>query len=91
MQRKRLSIDAPADDGATQAYEISPQRLVHRDSRWQLDAWCHDHGSPMRWCIDAIVGARALDAPALDMGGGDGDTMPGDLTPLNSHADPDLQ
>jgi predicted DNA-binding transcriptional regulator YafY len=41
--------------------EVSPQRLVHHRNTWYLDAWCHGREKLLRFALDAVEDADALD------------------------------
>ncbi len=47
--------------------EVSPQRLVHHRNTWYLDAWCHGREKLLRFALDAVQSAQALEAPSKDM------------------------
>jgi predicted DNA-binding transcriptional regulator YafY len=40
--------------------EVSPQRLVHYNDNWYLDAWCHLRGDLRSFSVDAIRKADVL-------------------------------
>ena len=54
--------------GETMEREVSPQRLVHYRYNWYLDAHCHLRADIRSFAVDAIRGARLLDARALEIG-----------------------
>ena len=67
-QRRRLHIRYYGRGTDTESErEVSPQRLVHYRDNWYLDAWCHLREDLRTFALDAIRGARVLDAPARDM------------------------
>ncbi|MGA1318533.1 MAG: helix-turn-helix transcriptional regulator [Rubrivivax sp.] len=47
--------------------EVSPQRLVHYRGTWYLDAWCHRKEQLLRFALDAVDAAQALDLRARDI------------------------
>lgn len=47
--------------------EVSPQRLVHYRGTWYLDAWCHRKEQLLRFALDAVETAQALDLRARDI------------------------
>jgi predicted DNA-binding transcriptional regulator YafY len=46
---------------------VSPQRLVHYRATWYLDAWCHTRERLLRFALDAIEHAEALDTKAKEL------------------------
>jgi proteasome accessory factor C len=46
---------------------VSPQRLTYYRDNWYLDAWSHLREGLRTFALDAIEGARGLDAEALDL------------------------
>jgi predicted DNA-binding transcriptional regulator YafY len=44
--------------------EVSPQRLVHYRNTWYLDAWCHTREKLLRFALDAVEDAQALETKA---------------------------
>ncbi len=64
LKRRRLRI---APQGQGEVREVSPQRLIHEQDRWQLDVWCHSQGAVQRFEVEAIVHADVLDAAALEV------------------------
>ncbi|MEN9544618.1 MAG: hypothetical protein RLZZ598_1451, partial [Pseudomonadota bacterium] len=76
LQRKRLLLQyrarSSSDDGGTplpasEAREVSPQRLVHYRDNWYLDAWCHRRQGLRSFSVDAIERVSVVDAAALDI------------------------
>jgi predicted DNA-binding transcriptional regulator YafY len=53
--------------GEVSERDVSPQRLVHYRNTWYVDAWCHTRERLLRFALDAIEDARALDAKAKDV------------------------
>jgi predicted DNA-binding transcriptional regulator YafY len=53
--------------GTVSQREVSPQRLVHHRNTWYLDAWCHSRERLLRFALDAIEEATALDMPAREL------------------------
>lgn len=53
--------------GAVGEREVSPQRLVHHRNTWYLDAWCHSRERLLRFALDAVQDASALDTPAKEL------------------------
>lgn len=47
--------------------EVSPLRLVHYRNTWYLDAWCHQRERLLRFALDAIEDAGALDKRAKEV------------------------
>lgn len=47
--------------------DISPQRLVHYRNTWYVDAWCHTRERLLRFALDAIEQAVALDTKAKEV------------------------
>ena len=46
---------------------MSPQRLVHYRNTWYVDAWCHTREKLLRFALDAIESAEALQAKAKEV------------------------
>jgi predicted DNA-binding transcriptional regulator YafY len=68
MQRQRLVIRYRArSNGSSSQREISPQRLTHYRDNWYLDAWCHLRDELRSFAVDAIIEAKANNAPACDI------------------------
>jgi predicted DNA-binding transcriptional regulator YafY len=53
--------------GEVSERDVSPQRLVHYKSTWYLDAWCHTRERLLRFALDAMEQASALDLRAKDV------------------------
>jgi predicted DNA-binding transcriptional regulator YafY len=47
--------------------DVSPQRLVHYRNTWYLDAWCHSKERLLRFALDAIESAEALQARSKEV------------------------
>jgi predicted DNA-binding transcriptional regulator YafY len=47
--------------------DVSPQRLVHYRNTWYVDAWCHTRERLLRFALDAIESAEALEAKSKDV------------------------
>lgn len=47
--------------------DVSPQRLVHYRNTWYLDAWCHTREKLLRFALDAIEDATALETKAKEV------------------------
>lgn len=72
LARKRLSIEVATGNGTPAEYEVSPQRLVHVDGHWHLDAMRHDTDMSERLRVDTILGAEPLSAAATELLDGNG-------------------
>jgi predicted DNA-binding transcriptional regulator YafY len=67
-QRRRLHMRyLTRGRGTVSEREVSPQRLVHHRNTWYLDAWCHSRQRLLRFALDAIQEATALDTPAREL------------------------
>jgi predicted DNA-binding transcriptional regulator YafY len=53
--------------GTVSERDVSPQRLVHHRSTWYLDGYCHTRERLLRFALDAIEDASALDDRALEL------------------------
>jgi predicted DNA-binding transcriptional regulator YafY len=68
LQRKRLTIEHHNKfRNETISREVSPQRLSHYQENWYLDAWCHVRNELRRFALDALVGTKGSDQPALEI------------------------
>ena len=68
LRRQRLWLDYHGRGRDTvAAREVSPQRLVHYRDNWYLDAWCHLRRALRSFAVDAIVAARTVDRPAVEV------------------------
>ena len=47
--------------------DVSPQRLVHYRNTWYVDAWCHSKERMLRFALDAIESAEAIETKAKDV------------------------
>jgi predicted DNA-binding transcriptional regulator YafY len=53
--------------GTVSERDVSPQRLVHHRSTWYLDGYCHTRERLLRFALDAIEDASALDDRVLEL------------------------
>lgn len=53
--------------GEVSERQVSPQRLVHYRSTWYVDAWYHARERLLRFALDAIEHASALETRARDV------------------------
>ena len=53
--------------GEVSERDVSPQRLVHYRNTWYVDAWCHTREKMLRFALDAIEAAAALETKAKDV------------------------
>jgi predicted DNA-binding transcriptional regulator YafY len=53
--------------GEVSERDVSPQRLVHYRNTWYVDAWCHTREKLLRFALDAIESAAALDTKAKEV------------------------
>lgn len=53
--------------GEVSERDVSPQRLVHHRNTWYLDAWCHAKERLLRFALDAVQDAGALDEKAKEV------------------------
>ncbi len=68
LKRCRLQLRYLArHSGEVTEREVSPQRLVHYRENWKLDAWCHRREQLRSFSVDAILQARVLGTPAIDL------------------------
>ena len=68
LKRKRLHFRyLTRGRGEVSERVVSPQRLVHYRATWYLDAWCHTRERLLRFALDAIEHAEALDTRAKDV------------------------
>ena len=68
LKRKRLHLRyLTRGRGEVGERDISPQRLVHYRNTWYVDAWCHTREKLLRFAIDAIEGAEALETKAKEI------------------------
>ncbi len=68
LKRRRLHMRyLTRGRGEVSERDVSPQRLVHYRNTWYLDAWCHTRERLLRFALDAIEGAHALETRAKDV------------------------
>ena len=68
LKRRRLHMRyLTRGRGAVSERDISPQRMVYYRNTWYVDAWCHTRERVLRFALDAIEGAEAIDAKAKDI------------------------
>lgn len=68
LKRRRLHLRyLTRGRGEVSERDVSPQRLVHYRNTWYLDAWCHTRERLLRFALDAIEQATALDTKARDV------------------------
>jgi predicted DNA-binding transcriptional regulator YafY len=68
LKRRRLHLRyLTRGRGEVSERELSPQRLVHYRNTWYIDAWCHARERLLRFALDAIESAEALETKAKDV------------------------
>ena len=68
LKRRRLHMRyLTRGRGAVSERDISPQRMVYYRNTWYVDAWCHTREKVLRFALDAIEGAEALEAKAREV------------------------
>ena len=68
LKRKRLHMRyLTRGRGEVSERDVSPQRLVHYRNTWYVDAWCHTREKLLRFALDAIESAEALDTKAKEV------------------------
>ena len=68
FKRKRLHMRyLTRGRGEVGERDVSPQRLVHYRNTWYVDAWCHSRERLLRFALDAIEHATALDVKAKEV------------------------
>jgi len=68
LKRRRLHMRyLTRGRGEVSERDVSPQRLVHYRSTWYVDAWCHTREKLLRFALDAIEEASALDQKAKEV------------------------
>ena len=68
LKRRRLHMRyLTRGRGEVSERDISPQRMVHYRNTWYVDAWCHTRERLLRFALDAIDHATALDAKAKEV------------------------
>jgi len=68
LKRKRIHMRyLTRGRGEVGARDVSPQRLVHYRNTWYVDAWCHTREKMLRFALDAIESAEALETKAKEV------------------------
>lgn len=68
LKRRRLHMRyLTRGRGEVSERDVSPQRLVHYRNTWYLDAWCHTRERLLRFALDAIEHATALETKAKEV------------------------
>lgn len=68
LKRRRLHMRyLTRGRGEVSERDVSPQRLVHYRNTWYVDAWCHTRARLLRFALDAIEEAAALDTKAKEV------------------------
>jgi len=68
LKRRRLHMRyLTRGRGEVSQREVSPQRLVHYRNTWYVDAWCHSRERLLRFALDAVEQAAALETRAKDV------------------------
>lgn len=68
LKRRRLHLrNLTRGRGEVSERDVSPQRLVHYRNTWYVDGWCHTREKLLRFALDAIEHAEALDTRAKDV------------------------
>ena len=68
LKRKRLRMRyLTRGRGEVSERDVSPQRLVHYRNTWYVDGWCHTREKMLRFALDAIETAQALETKAKDV------------------------
>jgi predicted DNA-binding transcriptional regulator YafY len=68
LRRKRIRMKyLTRGRGQVSERDVSPQRLVHYRNTWYLDAWCHSKESLLRFALDAIESAEALETKSKEV------------------------
>lgn len=68
LKRRRLHLRyLTRGRGEVSERDVSPQRLVHYRNTWYVDAWCHTREKLLRFALDAIESAEALEAKAKEV------------------------
>ncbi len=68
LKRKRVHMRyLTRGRGEMSERDVSPQRLVHYRNTWYVDAWCHTREKLLRFALDAIESAEALDMKAKEV------------------------
>jgi predicted DNA-binding transcriptional regulator YafY len=68
MTRQRIKIShLNRQTSQTVEREVSPQRLVHYNDNWYLDAWCNLRNDLCSFSVDAIEKLVVMDTPATEV------------------------
>jgi predicted DNA-binding transcriptional regulator YafY len=68
MARQRIKIShLNRQTSQTVEREVSPQRLVHYNDNWYLDAWCHLRDGLRSFSVDAIEKMTVMDEAAIEV------------------------
>jgi predicted DNA-binding transcriptional regulator YafY len=68
LKRRRIRMSyLTRGRGEVSERDVSPQRLVHYRNTWYLDAWCHTRERLLRFALDAIQSADALETKAKEI------------------------
>ena len=68
LKRRRLHMRyLTRGRGTVSERDISPQRMVYYRNTWYVDAWCHTREKVLRFALDAIEGAEALESKAKEV------------------------
>ncbi len=68
LKRKRIHMRyLTRGRGEVGERDVSPQRLVHYRNTWYVDAWCHTREKLLRFALDAIESAGALETKAKEV------------------------
>ena len=68
LKRRRIRMSyLTRGRGQVSEREVSPQRLVHYRNTWYLDAWCHSKERLLRFALDAIESADALETKSKEV------------------------
>ena len=68
LKRKRIHMRyLTRGRGEVSERDVSPQRLVHYRNTWYVDAWCHTREKLLRFALDAIESAEALETRAKEV------------------------
>ena len=68
LKRKRIHMRyLTRGRGEVGERDVSPQRLVHYRNTWYVDAWCHTREKLLRFALDAIESAEALETKAKEV------------------------
>lgn len=68
LRRRRIRMKyLTRGRGQVSERDVSPQRLVHYRNTWYLDGWCHTKERLLRFALDAIESAEALETKSKDV------------------------